>query len=118
MEILQWVMLVSSIGYLGYAGYTINESKKKIKEMQFAYAASLELIIAETKRKAEQKRVLQRLTDPESIADDMERGARAREMYDANRTILPREDAGPPAKVYAPKLRANVPRSTYKKKDD
>lgn len=114
MEILQWVIVGGCVSYLVYAGYEIKQSKEKIKEMRLAYAAALELIVVETQRRVEHTKALKRLTDPESIADEMERGARKREMYDANRNLLPRENAGPPAKVYSPKLRANVPRSGYK----
>lgn len=117
-ELAQWTVIIGSVGYLGYAGYQINKSRKKIKEMELAYAAALALIIEETRRKKQHNKILKRLTNPESIAEDMERGARAREMHDAKRSVLPREDAGPPAKVYSPKLRANLPRSYYKKKDD
>jgi hypothetical protein len=45
------------------------------------------------------------LADPARIEADFEKSARAREMRDANRTTLPREGAGPPAKVYRPKFR-------------
>lgn len=115
IQVVQWMMIFGSVGYLGYAGYEIQQSKRKIKEMQLAYAAALQLIVEETRRRVEHTKALKLLTDPESIADEMERGARKREMYDANRTTLPREDSGPPAKVYSPKLRANVPRSGYKR---
>lgn len=115
MEVLQWVVIGGCVSYLIYAGYEIKQSKQKIKEMRLAYAAAMELIVTETHRRVEHAKALKRLTDPESIADEMESGARKREMYDANRNTLPREDSGPPAKIYSPKLRAKVPRSDYKK---
>lgn len=42
------------------------------------------------------------LADPEKIAAELERGANLREMRDAGRKIIPRDDAGPPAKVHRP----------------
>lgn len=49
------------------------------------------------------------LADPARIEADFEKSARLREMRDANRTTLPREGAGPPAKVYRPRLRNQKP---------
>lgn len=69
-----------------------------------------ELISEETRRKVAHANALERLTDPEAILEDMENGARLREMHDANRTTLPREDAkGPHAKVWRPQIRAKLP---------
>lgn len=72
--------------------------------------------MAEKDRKRQHAKALQRLTDPEAILEDMERGAQIVEMRNAKRDFLPREDAGPPAKVFTPQLRAKVMRSSYKKK--
>lgn len=93
----------------------IKQLAKKLKALDAAYKAASKLIFVETKRKAEHIDALKRLTDPKLIEEDMEKGARLREMHDANRTTLPREDAGPPAKVYSPRLRAKVPKSNYKR---
>lgn len=117
-ESLQWTGLVTAwIGYTAYS-YTLNKRIKQTEErlslLSTAYNSSVKLILIETKRKEEQLKVLKRLTDPAEIEKDMERGARVREMHDANRTTLPRENAGPPAKVYTPQLRANVPRRSNK----
>ena len=49
------------------------------------------------------------LADPAKIEADFEKSARLREMRDANRTTLPREGTGPPAKVYRPKFRNQKP---------
>jgi len=49
------------------------------------------------------------LADPAKIEADFEKSAMMREMRDANRTTLPREGAGPPAKVYRPKFRNQKP---------
>lgn len=48
------------------------------------------------------------LADPEKIEADLEKSADLREMRDAGRTTLPREDAGPPATVHRPPLRSPV----------
>lgn len=55
------------------------------------------------------KELYDKLADPARIEADFEKSARAREMYDANRTTLPREGAGPPAKIYRPKMRGKKP---------
>ena len=121
----QWIWVgVFVVLYTAYTVYTytlhkkINETRAKLNALSVAYGSAIKLILAETKRREEHKKAFSRLTDPEAIADDMERGARVREMYDANRNTLPREDAGPPAKVYSPRLRAKVPKSKYKNAQD
>jgi hypothetical protein len=110
--VLAWIV---TGGYCIALRNRLDGLEQKFSLVDTAYKASLKLILTETERKKEHNKALKRLTDPEAIADDMEKGARLREMRDANRTILPREDAGPPAKVYSPKLRAKVPPSNYKK---
>ena len=57
------------------------------------------------------KELYDSLADPKKIEEDLEKSARRREMYDANRSTLPRENSGPPAKVYRPPLRAQKPAS-------
>lgn len=53
--------------------------------------------------------IVRNLNDPVKIQADMERSATAQEMRAANRTTMPRENTGPPAKVYRPKLRNKPP---------
>lgn len=48
-------------------------------------------------------------TDPAKIEAEMEAAANLREMRDARRTTMPRENDSPPAVVHRPKLR-NVPK--------
>ena len=119
METVQWILLglcwISSIVYYFIVRSEIKDLKAKHRNLAAAYKAASKLIFVETKRRTEHLKAAKRLTDPESIVDDMEKGARLREMYDANRTTLPREDAGPPAKVYTPTMRAKVPRGNYKR---
>jgi hypothetical protein len=55
------------------------------------------------------RELYERLADPSRVEEDLENSARRREMYDANRTTLPRENAGPPAVVYRPPLRGVKP---------
>lgn len=120
-EYLQWAGLI--VAWIGYSAYSYTLTKRikynesKLRLLSTAYSSAIKLIMTEIKRKDEHTKALKRLTDPESILEDMEKGARMREMYDANRITLPRENAGPPAKVYSTKLRANTPRSQYKPSD-
>ena len=121
-EVTQWVGLITcSTGSIFYS-YTIqkrvNLLDRKYDAISVAYKNSMKLILTESERRAAQAQALKRLSDPDAILEDMERGARLREMRDANRTTLPREDAGPPAKVYTPTMRAKVPKSNYKRTQD
>lgn len=118
-EKAQWILLglcwFLSIIFYFVLKKEISKLKAEHRNLAAAYKAASKLIFVETKRRTEHLKAVKRLTDPESIVDDMEKGARLREMYDANRTTLPREDAGPPAKVYTPTMRAKVPRGNYKR---
>lgn len=119
--VINWLVIIVAWVFAGYffvLAKRIKKLQQDYKTLSIGYSAAYNLLIQETQRKEEHAKALKRLTDPEAIADDMERGARMREMYDANRTTLPRENAGPPAKVYSPKLRAKVPRSNYKRTQD
>ncbi len=54
--------------------------------------------------------VYEMMTNPDKIAEDMERGARLREMRDAHRTTLPRDDqVGQHARVFRPKIQRKDP---------
>lgn len=122
LEEVQWVLLCTAwVGPTVYA-YTlqkkIKQNEARLNLISTAYSSAVKLILSETKKRDEHAKALKRLTDPEAIVEDMEKGARMREMIDANRSTLPREDAGPPAKVYSPRLRANLPKRTYKTPDD
>lgn len=118
-EKAQWILLslcwAFSIIFYFVLQKETKDLRAKHRDLAAAYKAASKLIFVETKRRTEHLKAVKRLTDPESIVDDMEKGARLREMYDANRTTLPREDAGPPAKVYTPTMRAKVPRGNYKR---
>lgn len=46
-----------------------------------------------------------KLADPETIQEELEKSADLREMRDAERATLPREDAGPPAVIHRPVVR-------------
>lgn len=121
-ETFQWIGLV--IAWIGYAVYCmslhvrIKRNEIRIDDLATAYNSASRLLSLEIERKKNQLDALKRLTDPASIEEDMEKGARMREMYDANRTTLPREDAGPPAKIYSLKLRAKVPKAQHKTSED
>lgn len=55
------------------------------------------------------KELYEKLADPYRVEKDLEDSAHRREMHDANRTTMPRENAGPPAVVYRPPLRGVKP---------
>ena len=119
VEKLQWAALIGA--WAGSSVYyflllkEISEVRARANAMEAAYKAAIKLILVETERKKYQTEAFKRLSDPEEIHKDMENGARMREMYDANRKILPREDAGPPAKIYTPSLRAKTPKYQSKR---
>ncbi|HPE52987.1 MAG TPA: hypothetical protein PK852_02610 [Mesotoga prima] len=85
----------------------IERTNKRIDLFAALMDEATQLISVETEKKVAQKKAYERLTDPDAIAEDMEKGARIREMRDAGRTTLPREDAGPPAKVHTLKFNMN-----------
>lgn len=59
---------------------------------------------------SKRKQLYSQMADPDRIVEEMEKGARLREMRDANRTTLPRDDAvGQHARVFRPKLRSKLP---------
>ena len=119
MEKVQWILLglcwISSVVFYFIVLSKIKDLDAKHRNLAAAYKAASKLIFVETKRRTEHLKAVKRLTNPESIVEDMENGARLREMHDANRITLPREDAGPPAKVYTPTMRAKVPKGNYKR---
>lgn len=112
-----WLIVIALLValYIFLIGKRIKKLEQDFKTLSLGYSAAYNLITVETKRKEEHAKALKRLTDPDFIVEDMEKGARLREMRDANRFTLPRDDAGPPAKVYTPTMRAKLPRGNYKK---
>ena len=54
--------------------------------------------------------IAKNLTDPIKIEAEMEAAATAREMRDANRKYVPRDTAGPPARVHRPPKLRSVPK--------
>jgi len=119
IEILQWV----GIGFLQFIIFVAAwEGSKKFWGRVFGrYSKERKAKAQElTKRSKELERVtiererahaeaFKRLTDPKAIQEDMEKSARAREMFDAGRTTLPRDENTPHAVVHRPKLRAPKP---------
>jgi hypothetical protein len=73
-------------------------------EVERIFEPAMALLSEETKRKAKHNGMLENLTDPDKIQEDMERGADILEARQANRLHQPRPDAGPPAKVFRPKF--------------
>ena len=59
-------------------------------------------------------KLYEELADPDKILEEMEKGARLREMHDASRTTLPRDDAtGQHARVFRPKMRGKLPSNQW-----
>ncbi|AEL97987.1 hypothetical protein CL65_gp079 [Mycobacterium phage Patience] len=94
-----WLQFVMIIAILAWALWRSHQIRKKEKEVDERWEKFIN----------DRKELYKRLADPECIAEQMERGASLREMRDANRTTLPREDAGPPAVVHRPPLRGVKP---------
>lgn len=86
-------------------------NQQAIDEMAEAYNSAVALIEAEAERKESHTRAFEVLSNPDLIAEEMERSSEATESRIARRTTLPREDAGPPAKIYRPKIKKKYPRT-------
>lgn len=95
---VQFILLFAIFVWAIWKGHKLSKSQK-------ATEAKWQKFIEQ------RKELYKHLADPEQIEQDMEKGARLREMKDANRTTLPREDAGPPAVVHRPLLRGQKPGS-------
>lgn len=95
------------VGAIGYGFWNAKRVKRLDRELHLARG----LISAETERKETHTKAFQVLSNPELIEDEMEKSALATEMRVARRTTLPRDDAGPPAKVYRPKISKRYPKS-------
>lgn len=98
-DLLQTVVIFSltlAVIYLHWFVKTEEEQNLRILEELSKHRKVRDVLYAE-------------FADPAKIEEDFERSARLREMRDANRTTLPREGAGPPAKVYRPKMRNKRP---------
>lgn len=87
------------------------QNQEILNEMAEAYNSAVALIEAEAERKESHTRAFEVLSNPDLIAEEMERSSEATESRIARRTTLPREDAGPPAKVYRPKIKKKYPRT-------
>jgi hypothetical protein len=78
----------------------------RMKRLERQLKSARKLIVAEAERRAKHAAAFDKLTDVDSIMEEMERGADIIEARNANRLTKVRLDAGPPAKVYRPKLRS------------
>lgn len=99
MSVFAYFIFSIQAGGLFYLAYRFNKRLKKVEEITEKKKNAIAILDS----------IAKNLTDPDRIQADMEATANAREMRDANRTTMPRVNAGPAAKVYRPKLR-NVPR--------
>jgi hypothetical protein len=111
MNPVDWVMLGGLAGTWVGAIYFGRRQAKRIESLAEDLETARSLIEAETERKSAHTRAFEVLSNPELIEQEMEKSARATEMRIARRTTLPREDAGPPAKVYRPKIHKRYPKS-------
>jgi hypothetical protein len=114
-EYLQWAaILITAGGVVGtWRGMrkAIKENAEFLQKMEEDFETARGLIEAETERKESHTRAFEVLSNPDLIAEEMDRSAEATEMRIARRTTLPREDAGPSAKVYRPKIHKRYPKS-------
>ena len=114
-EYLQWGVDVFLAGGLFGTWYGVRKFGREqtviLNQLLYEFAQARELLDAETERKQAHTKAFEVLSDPDQIVDEMERSAEATEMRIARRTTLPREDAGPPAKVYRPKIHKRYPKS-------
>lgn len=70
--------------------------RKKFKDVN-------KLVSAETRRKIAHTQAFKNLTDEDKIQAEMERGADIIEARQGSRLLMPRPNAGPPARVFRPK---------------
>jgi len=99
IDIVQSVILIVLAFANIYNSKSINLQRKRITELET-------LVMEHNERRI---KLYEELADPAKVEADFEKSARAREMRDAQRTTLPREGAGPPAKLYNPKMRGTKP---------
>ena len=97
MDANTWVKIVCGLILLAFFIIPLIEIRKIQNELE--------------KRNKIEDEFLFRMTDSASIEAEMERTADLRELRGANRTTLPREDSGPSARIYRPKLRGQMPGS-------
>lgn len=97
-----WIDIFQAIIILYLSFYVIFLHRK--------FKAAEKLIKIETWRRKKHAKAFEALTNPEKIEQEMERGAQLSEMRAAGRRTLPRENAGPHARVWRPNLRNQPPR--------
>lgn len=90
-------------------GLFCHRLKYKLDRIEDDLKSAADLISEETKRKQAHTQAFERMTDPNAIQAEMERGADILEARQANRLTLPREDAGPPARVWRGNMRPKIP---------
>ena len=111
MTLIDWLLLGGLVGTWGGAIYFGRRHAKQVKDLTEEFQAAHSLLVAEEQRKEAHTKAFEVLSNPDLIEDEMEKSARATEMRIARRTTLPREDAGPPAKIYRPRVKKKYPRS-------
>ena len=96
LEYTQWAVNVFTAGGLIGTWFGIRKFSKivaqQLDELTEVYNAACGLIEAEAERKESHTRAFEVLSNPELIAEEMERSSEATESRIARRTTLPRED--------------------------
>ena len=111
MTPFDWILFGGLAGtWCGATCYAVWDAKRYNRLLE-EFRTAQDLIEAETERKTAHTRAFEVLSNPDLIEEEMEKSARATEMRIARRTTLPREDAGPPARVYRPKIHKRYPKS-------
>lgn len=105
------ILNVLAILWVGVIRPKVREKDRRVQELT---RRSKELEQAMLEKERAHTEAFKRLTDPQLIEEDMEKSARAREMYDAGRTTLPRDEGTAHAVVHRPKLRAPKPATRTK----
>ena len=108
LEYLQWGAILFLAGGLAGTWWAFTRFGK---EGEKTLDALIDMIESDSNRNKAHTKAFETLSDADKIVEEMERSANVTEMRIARRTTLPREDAGPPAKVYRPKIHKRYPRS-------
>jgi hypothetical protein len=108
-DIVGFIIDVIETGALVSLGVAVYKLHNRIAEAEAVKLAALNLMNQERARKKAHEIAFEKLTDPDTIVAEMERGAVAMEALTAKRGRNVREDAGPHARIYRPRLQSKLP---------
>lgn len=107
-EIGEWVMIIGLLfGLIGGVWFGIVQ-QRTLNELE-AWKANHMLDWNQFMERREKLHAS--LADPETILQELEDSATVNEMLNETRTTAPRQDAGPPAVVHRPQMKAAKPTS-------